>query len=139
MADLQKEAKRLVGARVVEWIEDEMVVGLGTGSTAAMAIDALGERIKGGGLSVRGVATSFASERQAQKLGIPLITLDEVDAIDLAFDGADEVDPDLNLIKGRGAAQTREKIVAAQTRRFVVLVDETKLVDRLGTNFPVPV
>ncbi len=139
MADLQKEAKRLVGARVVEWIEDEMVVGLGTGSTAAMAIDALGERIKGGGLSVRGVATSFASERQAQKLGIPLVTLDEVDAIDLAFDGADEVDPDLNLIKGRGAAQTREKIVAGQARRFVVLVDETKLVDRLGSNFPVPV
>ncbi|MFT5143847.1 MAG: ribose 5-phosphate isomerase A [Rhodothermales bacterium] len=133
------EAKRLVGEAVAGWVEDSMVLGLGTGSTAAMAIHALGARIRAEGLKVRGVPTSFFAQRLARECGIPLSTLDETPEIDLAFDGADEVDPELNLIKGRGAAHTREKVVAAASTRFVVLVDEGKLVDILGTRMPVPV
>lgn len=140
MTATQDEAKRIVGEKVASWIQDGMVLGLGTGSTAARAIEALGGRLASGELcNIRGVATSFASERLARKHQIPLVTLDEVQKIDLAFDGADEVDPDLNLIKGRGAAQTREKIVESQAERFVVLVDETKLVETLGTRMPLPV
>ncbi len=135
----QDDAKRLVGERVAGWIRDGMVLGLGTGSTAAMAIEALGRRIAEENLSVRGIPTSFAAERLAQQFSIPIVNLDDVERIDLAFDGADEVDPDLNLIKGRGAAQTREKIVASQANRLVVLVDESKMVDRLGTGMPLPV
>jgi ribose 5-phosphate isomerase A len=90
-------------------------------------------------LDISAVATSFASERLAVELGIPLTSLDREPELDLAFDGADEVDPDLNLIKGRGAAHTREKIVAAAASRFVVLVDDSKLVDRLGERMPLPV
>ncbi len=139
MTATQDDAKRLVGEQVVEWIEDGMIVGLGTGSTAAKAIEALGRKIVTEQIRIRGVATSFAAERLAHALGIPVVRLDDVDTIDLAFDGADEVDPDLNLIKGRGAAQTREKIVATQSERFIVLVDESKLVSRLGTRMPLPI
>ncbi|WP_054685772.1 ribose-5-phosphate isomerase RpiA, partial [Rhodothermus marinus] len=91
------------------------------------------------GLHVVGVPTSYAAEQLARAEGIPLVTLADVEALDLAFDGADEVSPELNLIKGRGAAHTREKVVASLARRFVVLVDESKLVDRLGTRWPVPI
>jgi len=140
MTSSQDDAKRLVGDRVASWIKDGMTLGLGTGSTAARAIEALGARLAAGEISdVRGVPTSFASERLARKYNIPLVTLDEIETIDLAFDGADEVDPDLNLIKGRGAAQTREKIVETQATRFVVLVDESKIVETLGTKMPLPV
>jgi ribose 5-phosphate isomerase A len=140
MGSSQDEAKRIVGEKVASWIEDGMVLGLGTGSTAARAIEALGARIAAGEISnVCGVATSFASEQLARKYSIRLTTLDEVAEIDFAFDGADEVDPDMNLIKGRGAAQTREKIVESQARRFVVLVDESKLVKTLGSRMPLPV
>lgn len=139
MAATQDDAKRLVGKRVAEWIEDGMVLGLGTGSTAARAIESLGARIAAENLSIRGVPTSFAAERLAGQYGIPVVSLDQIVKIDLAFDGADEVDPGLNLIKGRGAAQTREKIVASQAVRFVVLVDESKLVDALGTKMPLPI
>lgn len=139
MAATQDDAKRLVGKRVAEWIEDGMVLGLGTGSTAARAIESLGDRIAAENLSIRGVPTSFAAERLAGQYGIPVVSLDQIVKIDLAFDGADEVDPGLNLIKGRGAAQTREKIVASQAVRFVVLVDESKLVDALGTKMPLPI
>ena len=140
MGSPQDEAKRIVGEQVASWITDGMTLGLGTGSTAAKAIEALGARIRDGALSdVCGVATSFASEQLARAHGIRLVTLDEVAGIDLAFDGADEVDPDMNLIKGRGAAQTREKIVESQADRFVVLVDESKLVETLGTRMPLPV
>jgi ribose 5-phosphate isomerase A len=136
----QEEAKRIVGEQVADWIESGMTLGLGTGSTAARAIEALGNRIASGHVAdIRGVATSFASERLARQYHIPVVTLDEIDRIDLAFDGADEVDPELNLIKGRGAAQTREKIVESQADRFVVLVDESKLVQRLGSRMPLPV
>lgn len=136
---MSAEAKRRVGQEVAGWVENGTVVGMGTGSTAAMAIRALGERIARENLQVQGVPTSFFSEQLARECGIPLTTLDSSPELDLAFDGADEVDPALNLIKGRGAAHTREKVVAAAARRFVVLVDDSKLVARLGTKMPVPV
>ncbi len=139
MSDLQKAAKRAVGQRVASMIAPGMVVGLGTGSTAALAIEALGERVKKEGLRILGVPTSFASERLAREVGIELTTLDQHPDLDIAFDGADEVDPNLTVIKGRGAAQTREKIVAAQAKQFIVLVDESKMVDVLGTKMPLPI
>lgn len=135
----QDDAKKAAADRVVGWIDDGMRVGLGTGSTAAFAVEALGLRIHDEGLRVVGVPTSFAAERLARRCRIPLTTLDEVDRLDLAFDGADEVDGALRLVKGRGAAHTREKVVAAQAERFVVLVDPSKQVDRLGTRMPLPV
>lgn len=116
-----------------------MRVGLGTGSTASVAIVELGRRIREDGLSFIGTPTSYASELLAQENDIPLCDLRNIVSLDFAFDGADEVDGDLRLIKGRGAAHTREKVVASLARRFVVLVDESKRVDRLGTKFPVPI
>lgn len=116
-----------------------MCLGLGTGSTTAYALEAIGERMEEEALEVRGVPTSFAAERRARTLGIPLTTLDPDPQLDLAFDGADEVDPEGRLIKGRGAAHSREKVVATQAERFVVLVDPTKLVDRLGSERVLPV
>ena len=135
----QDEQKKRVGEAVAQMVEDGMRLGVGTGSTAAFAIAALAERMRREGLRLMGVPTSFASERLMREQGIPVTTLDETPDLDLAFDGADEFDADLNLIKGRGAAQTREKIVAAQARRFVVLVDASKRVARLGQKMPVPV
>ena len=120
-----------------------MILGLGTGSTTAEALRAIGERIRNEGLNIQGVPTSFAAERLARTCGIPLITLDETDRLDIAFDGADEVVEDKTggflLIKGRGAAHTREKIVASQSDRFVVLVDASKHVSRIGERMPLPV
>lgn len=116
-----------------------MTVGLGTGSTATAAIEELARRVKEEGLQISGIPTSFASEMLARRKDIPITDLRDVDAIDIALDGADEVDPGLNVIKGRGAAHTREKVIASLARRFVVLVDETKLVDRLGESAGVPV
>ncbi len=139
MSDLQAAAKKAVGAHVASLITDGMALGIGTGSTAAMAIEALGSRIANEGLKVKGVATSFAAERLARQHGVELTTLDEIPDLDLAFDGADEVDPDFVLIKGRGAAQTREKIVASRAKQFVVLVDESKIVDQLGHRMPLPI
>lgn len=132
-------AKAAAGQAVASWVESGMRVGLGTGSTTAYAIQALGARIQTEGLDVIGTPTSFAAERLAREAGIPLATLDEIHDLDLAFDGADEIDPDLHLIKGRGAAHTREKVVASLARRFVVLGDPSKQVARLGTKMPVPV
>ena len=132
-------AKRAVGEAAAQMVEDGMRLGLGTGSTTAFFIEALGRRIRTEHLDVVGVPTSFAAERMARHLDIPLSTLDELEALDLAFDGADEIDPGLNLIKGRGAAHTRERVVAAQAERFVVLGDPSKLVGRLGTRAAVPV
>ncbi|MBO6575262.1 MAG: ribose-5-phosphate isomerase RpiA [Rhodothermales bacterium] len=136
---MSAEAKARVGKEVAGWVESGMVLGLGTGSTAAKAIEALGRRLESEMLDVVGVPTSFFAERLARQCGIPLATLDEVEHIDLAFDGADEVDPNLTLIKGRGAAHTREKVVAAEAVRLVVLVDDSKMVEKLGTRMPVPV
>lgn len=114
-----------------------MVVGLGTGSTAAHVVALLGERIREG-LDIRGVPTSRETRALAERAGIPLVSLDDADAVDLAIDGADEIDPALNLLKGGGGALLHEKIVATASRRFVVVVDSAKLVDRLGA-FPLPV
>ena len=124
---------------MAEMVEDGMCLGIGTGSTAAYAIEAIGRRVAAGGIRVVGVPTSYSADRLAREHGIPLTTLDDVQRIDLAFDGADEVDPQFNLIKGRGAAHTREKVVASEADRFVILIDITKRVEVLGTRMPVPV
>ncbi|MFM6281042.1 MAG: ribose-5-phosphate isomerase RpiA [Dolichospermum sp.] len=116
------------------------IVGLGTGSTTAYTIQYLGERLKSGELEdIVGIPTSFQSEVLAKEYGVPLTTLDAVDHIDIAIDGADEVDPHKNLIKGGGAAHTREKVVDYLATQFVVVVDSGKLVDKLGSVFAVPV
>ena len=135
----QSDIKQAIGRHVAGMIEDGMVIGIGTGSTAACAIEEIGRRIHRDGIGIRGVPTSFASERLSRRWEIPLTTLDESPELDFAFDGADEVDPGLNLIKGRGAAHTREKVVASAARRFVVMVDASKRVDVLGSRMPVPV
>lgn len=132
-------AKHAAGEHAATLVDSGMRLGLGTGSTTAYAIAAIGRRVRQDGLDVCGVPTSFAAERLAREHGIPLATLDDVDALDVAFDGADEIDPAMNLIKGRGAAHTREKVVAAQAERFVVLGDPSKPVDRLGTRMPLPI
>lgn len=135
----REAAKQAAGRQAAALVEDGNRVGLGTGSTTKYALEELGRRIRDDGLRIVGTATSSASERLARTFGIPLVTLDEIEAIDIAIDGADEVDPNLHLIKGRGAAHSREKVVASLAARFVVLVDETKLVHRLGSKAPVPV
>ncbi len=135
----QDAAKRAAGEQAATFVEDGMRVGLGTGSTTAYALGALGRRIRDDGLHIRGVPTSYAAERLARQHGIPLVTLSDVAALDIALDGADEIDAHLHLIKGRGAAHTREKVVAAQAERFVVLADPSKRVEQLGTAMPAPV
>lgn len=134
---MELNMKKNAAERAVEWIEDGMTVGLGTGSTAYWAILRIGERVKEG-LNIRAVASSIRSEQLAKEHGIPFVSLDDIDRIDLTIDGADEVDADLNLIKGGGGALLREKVLAAASDRFVVIVDETKLVRTLG-EFPLPV
>ena len=134
MADADKRAAAIAA---VEEVSDGMLVGLGTGSTAFYAIAALGERVAAG-LRIRAVATSEASAVQARDLGIPLLDMAEVDAVDLTIDGADEIDAACRAIKGAGGAMTREKIVAAASRRMIVIADASKRVERLGA-VPVPV
>lgn len=131
------DLKRIAAERAVEWIEDGMTVGLGTGSTAYWAIRRIGERVKEG-LSIRAAASSVRSERLAEELGIPLVPLEAIGRFDVTIDGADEVDDRLNLIKGGGGALLREKVLADVSDRFIVIVDETKLVGTLGA-FPLPV
>jgi ribose 5-phosphate isomerase A len=132
--DTDKKAAALAAA---DEVQTGMVVGLGTGSTAAFLIDALGRRLADG-LKFRAVATSIASERQASGLGIPVLPFSEVANIDLAIDGADEIDPELRAIKGAGGAMLREKCVAAAAARMVVIADSSKKVSQLGTSMPVP-
>lgn len=122
----------------LEFIEDGQIVGLGTGRAASAFVRALGARV-GAGLSVQGVPTSQATAQLAGDCGIPLLALDDVERLDLTVDGADEVDPGLNLIKGYGAALVREKIVAAASDRLVILVGREKLVDCLGQRGRLPV
>ena len=131
--------KKAVAREALNFVEDDMVIGLGTGSTTAYFIDYLGKLIAEEGLEVYGVPTSYQARLLAIKSGVPLASLDEFDGVDLAVDGADEVDPELNLIKGRGAALTMEKCIEYRAGTFVVLVDESKLVGRLGEKMPVPV
>jgi ribose 5-phosphate isomerase A len=132
------EPKRRAAESALELIRDGQVVGLGTGSTAKFAIEGLGRLVRAG-LSVRGVPTSIATERMARELGIPLLDLNEVAVIDITLDGADEIDPDFNMIKGGGGALTREKLVALASRKRVILVDESKLVSKLGQSRLLPV
>jgi ribose 5-phosphate isomerase A len=129
--------KRQAAARALEDVRDGMKLGLGTGSTARHFVDLLGEKVRAG-MMVIGVPTSEATRAQAESCGIALTTLDEVDRLDLTVDGADEVDPALDLIKGGGGALLREKIVAAASDRMIVIADETKWVDALG-RYPLPV
>jgi len=138
-SDTNKELKRLVGTAAAQLPEDGMVCGLGTGSTVAFLLEELGRRVKEEGLRIVGAPTSFQSKILCLNYNIPIREPQDCATLDLAIDGADEVDPRLNLIKGGGAAHTREKIVAAMAKRFVVIVDETKLVAALGTTFPIPV
>ena len=129
--------KRQAAARALEHVQDGMKLGLGTGSTARHFVDLLGEKVRTG-MKVVGVPTSEATRAQAQACGIPLTMLDDIDRLDLTVDGADEMDPALNLIKGGGGALLREKIVAAASDRMIVIADDTKWVDVLG-RFPLPV
>lgn len=129
--------KKLVGEKAIEHVKNGMTVGLGTGSTASYAIQALGERVKQG-LNIICFPTSKASEELAESLQIPLMESHEVHRLDITIDGADEVDPDRNLIKGGGGALLREKIVGAVTDLYIIIIDDSKMVDRLG-GFTVPV
>ncbi len=129
--------KQLAAEKAVEYVEDGMKVGLGTGSTAYWAIRKLGERVSEG-LKITAVATSRASEDQARELGIPLVAFGDIDSLDLTIDGADELDSSLQLIKGGGGALLREKIVASNSTRMIVIADEGKVVNTLG-KFPLPV
>ena len=135
---MNDRAKQLAAERAIEQVQDGQVVGLGTGSTAKFAIEGLGRRVREG-LSIRGVPTSIATERMAAGLGIPLVALNDAGLIDVSFDGADEVDSDFNMIKGGGGALTRKKLVALATKRRVFLVDESKLVSKLGQSRLIPV
>jgi ribose 5-phosphate isomerase A len=133
-----QEQQASIATRAIEFVKDGDVVGMGTGRAATAFIHALGSAVKSG-LRVRGVPTSQVTAGLATQLGIPLATLDEVGQIDVTFDGADEVDPRLDLIKGYGGAMVREKIVAASSRRFVILVGVEKLVPVLGSRGILPV
>jgi ribose 5-phosphate isomerase A len=131
-------AKRLAATKALEWVQPGMTIGLGTGSTAACFVEALAERVRGG-LTIRGVPTSTATENLARSRGVPLVALAETNGIDLTVDGADEVDSSGSAIKGGGGALLREKVVAAATRGSrIAVVDASKWVSRLG-NFPLPV
>jgi ribose 5-phosphate isomerase A len=133
------ELKRAAALRAIEEVQDGMVLGLGTGSTAAFVVEGLGRRVTGG-LRVVGIPTSERTAAQARRLGIPIATFAEYQRLDLTIDGADEVQlGSLDLIKGLGGALLREKIVAAASERLVIVVDQEKLVERLGEHTPVPV
>lgn len=132
------DEKKVVGYSAAALVEDGMVVGLGTGSTTAYAIEALGGRVDEG-LNIKGIPTSYQSRMLAIEWGIPLTSLDQDTVLDIALDGADQVDANLFVIKGGGAAHTNEKIVARSARRFVVLVDEKKMVDTMIHPVPLEV
>jgi ribose 5-phosphate isomerase A len=132
--------KQAAAIRAADFIASGMSLGLGTGSTIRYLLEELAARLRSGALKeVRGVPTSEETRRRATELGIPLVTLDESSSLDLTIDGADEVDPELRLIKGLGGALLREKIVAAASHRLVIIVDGSKIVQRLGTRSPLPV
>jgi ribose 5-phosphate isomerase A len=132
--------KQKAADMALEYVRPGMIVGLGSGSTATLAVRRIGERLRAGLLhDILGIPCSLQTEQEALRAGIPLTTLEEHPVIDLTIDGADEVDPDLNLIKGGGGALLREKIVAQATRREIIIVDESKLSPVLGTHWAVPV
>jgi len=131
--------KQLAGCAAAKLVSDGMVCGMGTGSTAHFFIEEVGRRMRDEGLRIAGVPTSFQTRILCQQNGIPLRDAQDCRAIDLAVDGADEVDPDLNVTKGGGAAHTMEKLVASMASQFVVIVDESKLVPRLGSTVAIPI
>jgi ribose 5-phosphate isomerase A len=140
MPDPSAGKKRRAAGHAAALVEPGIVLGLGTGSTAAVVVAKIGDRIGDGSLhDLRAVATSRETARRARRLGIPVTTLNRAPVVDLTIDGADEVDPDMNLIKGAGGALFREKIVAEASSRLVIVVDDTKCVDRLGSRGPLPV
>jgi ribose 5-phosphate isomerase A len=129
--------KRVVGEKAVDYVKEGMVVGLGTGTTVFYTISKLAKLVQQG-FSIKGIPTSLQTENLARELGIPLVSFNKIDRIDVAIDGADQVSPDLNLIKGGGGALLREKIIAKAANTFIVVADSHKLVGKLGT-FPLPV
>jgi len=136
----QDELKQQAAIHAVELIESGMVVGLGSGSTANFATQRIAERINSGELkNIVGIPSSARTEKLARKLGIPVVDFEEQQQIDITIDGADEVDPDLNLIKGGGGALLREKVVAQASRQNIIVVDESKLSSNLGTKWALPV
>ncbi len=140
MSTPQDLIKQEVAKAAAAKVTSNSIVGLGTGSTTAYVIEYLGKRLADGEITnVKGIPTSFQARVLAKQYGIPLTTLDEVDRIDIAIDGADEVDPHKNLIKGGGAAHTQEKVIDALAAQFIVVVDSSKLVDKLGSTFLLPV
>lgn len=133
----QSQEKRLAAAKSLEYVRDGMCLGLGSGSTAAIMVEMLAERIRQG-LKVRGIPSSEGTRTLAHRLGIPLLTFDEVTELDLTIDGADQATDQLDLIKGGGGALLREKVVASLSKRVIIIIDSTKRTNRLGA-FPLPV
>jgi ribose 5-phosphate isomerase A len=138
MEKKRDDLKKRAAERAVEFVEDGQLVGLGTGSTILFVLQALGQRVREG-MKIVGVPTSTQTEVIAKEFGIPLTDLNQVGKLDIAIDGADEIDGDFNMIKGGGGALTREKLVAISATRRVIVVDEQKLVSQLGRGFAVPV
>lgn len=136
--DVSLNLKKNVALKAADLVKNGMMVGMGTGTTAAFFIQELGRRVKEG-LSIQGVPTSYQSKLMCYQQGIPVIDPSLVDRLDIAIDGADEVDYSLNAIKGGGGANTIEKIIASMADEFVLIIDHSKLVDRLTTSFPVPI
>jgi len=134
----KEELKKLAGEKAVDHVEDGMIIGLGTGSTVEYTLRKLGELVKNG-LKIKGIPTSVHTQRIAKKEKIPLTTLEENPVIDVTIDGADEVDSDLNLIKGGGGALVREKIIAFNSKKVIIVIDDSKVVKALGIDFPLPV
>ena len=134
----EQERLRRLARAAADMVQPGMIVGLGTGSTASAVVDELGRRVAGG-LTMTGVVTSDRTEEQARSLGIPLATLDDVAALDLGLDGADEIDPELNAVKGRGGALLMEKLVALSCAQFVLVASSEKSVQHLGVRLPLPV
>jgi len=130
--------KRIAAEKAIDHIKDGMIVGLGTGSTVKYALKKLGEKILNG-LDIKGIPTSHETKKIASRYNIPLVSLSEFPEIDITIDGADEVDSNLNLIKGGGGALTREKIIAYHSKKVIIVVDDSKVVKSLGIDFPLPV
>ena len=130
--------KELVARQALQYVSENMIVGLGTGSTANYFIDALAKRNKEENLKIRTVSSSVVSMIKAKEAGLPIIAMEQIKEIDLYIDGADEISPDLTLLKGRGYDLVREKLLARSARKFIVIADESKLVKKIGDNFPIP-
>jgi len=130
--------KRIAAQKAVEFVENDMIVGLGTGSTVKYALKNLGERVQEG-LSIKGIPTSNETKKIAMKYNIPIVSLSEYPEIDITIDGADEVDSNLNLIKGGGGALTREKMIAYHSKMVIIITDDSKVVKSLGIDFPLPI